>query len=165
MKKAGQYIKWFLIFAVLVAVDQITKQLAVMELKGTSGFPIINNVFKLYYLENHGAAFGIFQNQRIPLLIITIIVLFFIGLIFSKVPQESKFIPVKWILVTLAAGAVGNMIDRMLNGYVVDFLYFQLINFPVFNVADCYVVISAVLAAILIIFFYDEKDLDNIMKR
>lgn len=165
MKKASYYVKWIAIFLVLVAIDQLTKQLAVINLKGTQGFPILKNIFKLFYLENHGAAFGIFQNQRIPLLIITLVVLLLIGFIFCRIPQQSKFIPINWILVILAAGAVGNMIDRMINGYVVDFLYFQLINFPVFNIADCYVVVAAFLAIILIIFYYDEKDLDFITKR
>lgn len=164
VKQLIYYIKWFAIFLILIAIDQFTKQLAIMELKGNSGITIINNVFKLFYLENHGAAFGIFQKQRIPLLIVTIFVLIFIGYIFRKVPCESKFSALKWILIILAAGAVGNMIDRMINGYVVDFLYFQLINFPVFNIADCYVVVGAVLAVILIIFYYDDNDLNSILK-
>lgn len=165
MKKTVYYIKWLMVFLLLVAADQLTKQLAVISLKGNSGTPIIKNVFKLFYLENHGAAFGIFQEQRVPLLIITVVVLAFIGYIFSRIPHESKFRPINWILVVLAAGAVGNMIDRIINGYVVDFLYFELINFPVFNVADCYVVIGAILAVILIIFYYDDSDLDRIIKR
>ena len=130
-----------------------------------TGFPIIKNVFKLFYLENHGAAFGLFQNQRFPLLIVTIIVLLAIGFVFNRIPHEKKFTSMRWILVVLAAGAVGNMIDRIANGYVVDFFYFELINFPVFNVADCYVVISAVLAVLLIIFYYDDNDLDRILKK
>lgn len=80
-------------------------------------------------------------------------------------PHETKFIAIKWILVILVAGAVGNMIDRIYNGYVVDFLYFELINFPVFNVADCYVVVGAILAVILIIFYYDDNDLNRILKK
>ena len=64
----------------------------------------------------------------------------------------------RWILVVLAAGAVGNMIDRIANGYVVDFLYFELINFPVFNVADCYVCVAAVLLIYCLLFRYKEED-------
>ncbi len=165
MKQLIYYIKWFALFLILVAADQFTKQLAIIQLKGNSGITIIKNVFKLFYLENHGAAFGIFQEQRIPLLIITVLVLIFIGYIFYRVPHESKFTAIKWILVILAAGAVGNMIDRIYNGYVVDFLYFELINFPVFNVADCYVVAGAILAVILIIFYYDDNDLNRILKK
>ena len=67
-----------------------------------------------------------------------------------------------WILATavlLAAGALGNLIDRMRYSYVVDFLYFKLIDFPVFNVADCYVTVGAVLLAVLILFVYKEEEL------
>ena len=63
------------------------------------------------------------------------------------------------VAVFLAAGAVGNLIDRMRYSYVVDFLYFKLIDFPVFNVADCYVTVGAVLLAVLILFVYKEEEL------
>ena len=165
MKQLIYYVKWFILFLILVAADQFTKQLAIVSLKGNSGISIIKNVFKLFYLENHGAAFGVFQEQRIPLLIVTVLVLIFICYIFYRIPHEIKFTAIKWILVILAAGAVGNMIDRIYNGYVVDFLYFELINFPVFNVADCYVVVGAILAVILIIFYYDDNDLNRILKK
>ena len=106
MKKAVWYLKWIILFLVLIGADQMTKQLAVGTLKGNTGFPIIKNVFKLFYLENHGAAFGLFQNQRFPLLIVTIIVLLAIGFVFNRIPHEKKFTSMRWILVVLAAGAV-----------------------------------------------------------
>ena len=84
MKKAVWYLKWIILFLVLIGADQMTKQLAVGTLKGNTGFPIIKNVFKLFYLENHGAAFGLFQNQRFPLLIVTIVVLLAIGFVFNE---------------------------------------------------------------------------------
>ena len=90
MKQLIYYIKWFAVFVILVGADQFTKQLAIAGLKGNSGISIIKNVFKLFYLENHGAAFGIFQEQRIPLLIITVLVLIFIGYIFYRVPHRSE---------------------------------------------------------------------------
>ena len=107
MKKAVWYLKWIILFLVLIGADQMTKQLAVGILKGNTGFPIIKNVFKLFYVENHGAAFGLFQNQRFPLLIVTIIVLLAIGFVFNRIPHEKKFTSMRWILVVLAAGAVG----------------------------------------------------------
>ena len=134
----------------------MTKQLAVGTLKGNTGFPIIKNVFKLFYLENHGAAFGLFQNQRFPLLIVTIVVLLAIGFVFNRIPHEKKFTSMRWILVVLAAGAVGNMIDRIANGYVVDFLYFELINFPVFNVADIFICAGGVLFVLYFMFQHKE---------
>ena len=108
MKKAVWYLKWIILFLVLIWTStQMTKQLAVGILKGNTGFPIIKNVFKLFYLENHGAAFRLFQNQRFPLLIVTIIVLLAIGFVFNRIPHEKKFTSMRWILVVLAAGAVG----------------------------------------------------------
>ena len=75
-------------------------------------------------------------------------------------PKSKKFLPLNYIIVFLIAGAVGNYIDRIINHYVVDFIYFSLINFPVFNVADCYVTVSVIILFILILFFYKDEDLD-----
>ena len=64
------------------------------------------------------------------------------------------------LLVLLASGAIGNMADRAIYGYVTDFLYFELIDFPIFNVADCYVVIAAFTAAFYILFYYKDEDFE-----
>lgn len=64
------------------------------------------------------------------------------------------------LLILLVAGATGNMIDRVINGYVIDFLYFELIDFPIFNIADCYVVVSTIVAAFLIMFYYKDEDFE-----
>lgn len=159
MKK---YISWFIAFLALVVADQLTKWWAVIALKGNDGITIIDGVFRLMYLENRGAAFGIMQNKRIILLITAILILIFLLYLFIKIPDLSKFKPLKVILVVIAAGAVGNMIDRIVHGFVTDFFYFELINFPVFNVADCYVVVSAIAAMLLILFYYKEEDLETI---
>lgn len=147
-------------FILLVCLDQLTKYMAYWGLKGTEGISVIPNVFELQYLENRGAAFGMLQNQRIFLLLITILILAFIILFFYRIPSQKRYIPLEIVLVFLAAGAVGNMIDRMIHGYVIDFLYFSLIDFPIFNVADCYVVLAAGAAVLLILFFYQERDFE-----
>ena len=151
-------------FAILVFADQLTKWLAVLRLKDQPSFVLIKNVFELYYLENRGAAFGIFQGKRVIFIIITVVILLFLAYCFWKIPYNPKFTSLRMILVLIAAGAVGNFIDRMANGYVVDFFYFKLINFPVFNVADIYVTCSAVFLAILLIFRYKEEDLNQLLK-
>ncbi len=79
-------------------------------------------------------------------------------------PREKKFVVLDYIIIFLIAGAIGNYIDRMGNNYVVDFLYFSLINFPVFNVADIYVTISVILLLILVLFYYKDEDLEEIKK-
>ena len=73
-------------------------------------------------------------------------------------PLEKKYRYLEFLLIFISAGAVGNMIDRIRMNYVVDFFYFKLINFPIFNVADIYVSVSCVLLAILVIFYYKEND-------
>ena len=151
-------------FFILVFFDQITKRLAVLNLKNQEPFILIKNVFQLCYLENRGAAFGILQGRRIFFLIITCIVLFVLAYCYVRAPYTKKFRILRVILVMVAAGAVGNFIDRFSRGYVVDFLYFNLINFPIFNMADIYVTCAAVLFAVLIIFRYKEPDLTDLMQ-
>lgn len=145
-----------------ICIDQWTKMLAVTHLKGKEALSVIPNVFQLQYLENHGAAFGILQNKRIFLLLITIVILIAIGFFYRKIPAKKRFLPLHIVMILVAAGAVGNMIDRMLYGYVVDFLYVSCIQFPIFNIADCYVVIAAVIAIILIGFHYKEEDFEQL---
>lgn len=151
-------------FIILVLADQWTKKLAVLHLKDQDPIVLVKNVFELYYLENRGAAFGIFQGKRVVFLIITVIILAVLAYCFWRIPYTRKFVTLRGILVLIAAGAVGNFIDRMCNGYVVDFFYFKAINFPIFNVADIYVTCSAVFLAILLIFRYKEKDLNELLK-
>lgn len=147
-------------FLILVLADQWTKKMAVLRLKDQDPIVLIKNVFELYYLENRGAAFGIFQGKRFAFLIITVVILLVLAYCFWNIPYTAKYTSLRCIIVLIGAGAVGNFIDRMSNGYVVDFFYFKLINFPVFNVADIYVTLSAVFLAILLLFKYKEEDLN-----
>lgn len=129
-------------FILLIVLDQFTKFLAVYFLKGTSGYSIIRGIFELYYLENPGAAWGILKNARFFFLITAMILLLFIFYYFRKIPVDRHWYLCRFLMIMLAAGAVGNGIDRLIYGYVVDFLYISAIHFPVFNVADCYVTVS-----------------------
>lgn len=147
-----------LFLAVFILLDQITKSLAVTYLKEKPAFVIWDNVFEFHYLENRGAAFGMLQNQKILFVIIAVIMLTAIAYILVKLPRTSHYFALEILLVLIASGAVGNMIDRISLGYVVDFFYFKLIDFPIFNVADIYVSVSCVLLAILLLFFYKEQD-------
>ena len=144
---------------VLIALDQWTKHLAVLRLKGQSPIVLWDGVFELHYLENRGAAFGILQGQKAVFLVCTLLILILIVFFYNPLPAGKRFFMMRLVAVFLAAGAVGNLIDRMRYSYVVDFLYFKLIDFPVFNVADCYVTVGAVLLAVLILFVYKEEEL------
>ena len=151
--------------AVLVGADQWTKALAVANLKGQPAVPLIDGVLELLYSENRGAAFGLFQDGRIVFLILTVIVLAVMGWFFFRIPDKKRFLPIQILLPIIAAGAIGNMIDRLLNGYVVDFVYLSIINFPVFNVADIFVSWSAVLLIILLIFKYRDEDYKELFRK
>jgi signal peptidase II len=170
--------------AVLVIFDQFTKYLAVTRLKGNAPFVLIDQVFELHYLENTSAAFGIdlisilqrifhfsyftehpeaFLNfKMIFFVVVTIIVTVLLYLLYLRVPQNRRFRYLNWIVISFISGAIGNCIDRIIHRYVVDFFYFKLINFPIFNVADIYVTVSAIALILLFLFYYKEADLEQI---
>lgn len=156
-------ISGFLISILLIFLDQFTKVLAVKHLKGQSSFVIWENIFELRYLENRGAAFGIMQGQKAFFIIFTIIALVGITWFYLKmIPAEKKYFFLNIISVLLFSGAIGNLIDRIRLNYVIDFFYFKLIDFPIFNVADIYVTVGAFAMFGLGLFYYKDEDYDLI---
>ncbi|WMJ88241.1 signal peptidase II [Anaerocolumna sp. MB42-C2] len=148
-----------LIYVVLlIALDQFTKYLAATILKVDGPFPVIPKVFSLYYHENNGAVWGIMSGKISFLIIITIIIMTGMVLFYLKIPAGKRYNYMRIVLVFLSAGAIGNLIDRSVNKYVVDFLYFELIDFPIFNLADCYVTGAAAFLIILCLFYYKDED-------
>lgn len=156
--------KWLALPVVLILVlfDQITKYFAYRCLRGKTPFVLLDGVFELQYLENRGAAFGILQNRGILFVVITLLFLLAAAVFYRKIPEKKKFICLRVVLLLLVAGAAGNMIDRIFRGYVVDFFYFSLINFPIFNVADCYVTIAVASFVLLLFFYFSEEDLEEL---
>ncbi len=152
----------------LCVFDQFTKYLVVANMQLGEAIPLIDGVFQLRYIRNDGAAWSMLEGKQIVFIIMTPIVIFFLGKMFLTLPNEKKFAPVRVITVFLTAGAIGNLIDRiwggevLCKGSVVDFFDFCLINFPVFNVADIYVSLSVVALFIIVIFKYTEEDFDVI---
>ena len=166
----------------MIFLDQITKWLAVVNLKDKPAFVIWKDVFELHYLENQSAAFGvdflsiiqrIFQFQyfidhpdvflkvRMAFFtVLTILVVILFIVMYFKIPWNKHFMWLKVILLLFVAGAIGNLIDRMCQNYVVDFFYFKLINFPIFNVADIYVTVAAIMFIVLCLFYYKEEDFE-----
>lgn len=163
MSQKRIYIKGIIIYFVsvclLVLLDQYTKMSAVLHLKNKQPFVIIKNVFELHYLENTGTAWGMMSGAINLFIIITIVVMIIVTFIVFRMPAEKKYIPMRIMTILICAGAIGNFIDRIRFGYVVDFFYFKLIDFPIFNVADCYVTISMILMIIFILFVYKEEDM------
>lgn len=161
-KTAKHYITAFIIALAGVILDQLSKYMAVHFLQGTDGIDLIPGVFRLTYLENKGAAFGVLQGQQWFFYIITSVILVVVVLAYVRIPAGRKFLPLQICAVFIVSGALGNLIDRVRLGYVVDFFYFELIDFPVFNVADIFVTVSAVLLAVLLLLYYKEEDLEQI---
>ena len=146
----------------LVIVDQITKYIAIDRLKGQPALKLIDGVFELQYLENRGAAFGMLQNGQVFFVFAAVVMMTAILFVLIKAPMEKKYRPWHVFLVMIAAGGIGNMIDRLRLDYVVDFFYFSLIDFPIFNVADIYVTVGTALFLIMLLFFCKEEDLNFI---
>ena len=163
-KRIGHYIASVILVGLFVALDQITKYLASACLKGQNPVVIAEGVFELHYLENRGAAFGLFQNQQfffiISVIFISVVIIWF----YTRVPMSKRYLPLRGCAVFIMAGAAGNCIDRVMQQYVVDFLYFKLINFPIFNVADIYVTVATLLLAVLMLFYYKEEEIEQIYR-
>lgn len=152
---------WLLILTcLLIAFDQLMKYRAVLTLKDKPAIVLINGVLELRYLENQGAAFGILQNRQIFFTIITLVFIVISLYILNRIPKNRYYLPAIIAFVFLFSGAIGNFIDRSLHHYVVDFIYFSIINFPIFNVADIYVTLSMTAIIIMLLFRYKDNDLD-----
>ncbi len=131
----------------MLAADQLTKLWAISALKDKPPVKLWENVFHFVYTENRGAAFSILQNKRVFLICFTALtlcavlyVLYFTKINFNRASQAGLFM--------IVAGGAGNLIDRIFRTFVVDFIYFVPIDFPVFNVADCCVTIGTAVLAV-----------------
>lgn len=163
MKKIGfkKGIILIVLSLVLVGFDQFFKYLASQYLKPVNSKVIIDNIFSLTYIENRGAAFGLFEGNKLLLIWITAIVL--IGLVVSVFMDKIKNNVLLFSFILIVGGGIGNLIDRIYLGYVVDYLHVTCINFAIFNFADCCVVIGTILLIIYFIFFDngDKKTSEN----
>ena len=144
----------------LILIDQFTKIAASAGLKSQNDIILIPGVLQLHYLENTGAAFSLFENKLSLFYVTTPILLVILLYLFLRTPNHRRFLPLWLTYIFLIAGAVGNFIDRIVHQYVIDFIYFSLIDFPVFNVADIYVTCSVAVLFYLILFYF--KDLDEL---
>ena len=132
--------------ALLIALDQWAKSMAYNTLRVNGPLVLIKGVFELLYSENRGAAFGILQGKQWFFFLVAAAVVIAVLVFVAKLPSGNRYLPLYISMV-------------LLRGFVVDFFYFSLIDFPIFNVADCYVVCAAGLLILLIGFFYKEDEL------
>lgn len=172
---------WCVLFiAVLIFLDQYTKHLATDKLMGKDAVDLISGVLQFTFVGNKGIAWGMLWDKiNFVVILTTIISILLLFLIFKidlrinfyiennveKLSSKIKTLKVLQIIfLVMFSGAVGNLIDRIRIGYVIDFIYIELINFPVFNVADIFVTLSMVALIILCLFRIDENEIYDLFK-
>lgn len=158
-------ILWILLWGILILLDLGTKAAAVQALQGKPPIVLMDGVLELLYIQNTGAAFSLLENVQWLFILIAVLAVTFITLFLIRIPKKRHFLPLQILLTLISAGAVGNLIDRIRLGYVRDFIYFSLIDFPVFNVADIYVTVSTVLLVLVVLFYYKEEDFDFLHRK
>ena len=136
---------WILIAIIFgsVVLDQLSKWLAVVYLQGEASFPLWKDVLHLTFVKNEGAAFGMLADHRWVFMIFSSVAIVGLSIYLFGFCKENKL--VKICLAMIIGGGIGNMIDRVALGYVVDFIDFTLIDFAVFNIADSFVTVGAFL--------------------
>ncbi len=159
------YIIGFLLTIAGFALDRITKLWA-LSIQGKEDVIVIDGVLQFHYLENTGAAFSLLNGKFTFFFIVTPILCILILFLLSKIPYDNKrYLPIWIIGFLILAGAAGNFYDRLVYRYVIDFIYFSLIHFPVFNVADIYVTCGVIVFALLYMFYYKENELETFYRK
>ena len=152
------WLKGCTIIFILTFLDQGSKYFVLTRLKNTPDIILIPGVLQLHYLENRGMAFGLFEG-KIPVFVILCVLFFCVFFyVYARIPRTGYYIPLTITSLIMVSGALGNYIERVFRKYVVDFIYFSLIDFPVFNMADIYVVCSGILLVILVCFKYKNDE-------
>ncbi|MBR3250249.1 MAG: signal peptidase II [Erysipelotrichaceae bacterium] len=145
------YILYALSVTILVILDQYVKNLIVMNFELGKRVPLIENFFSLTYVRNYGAGFSILQNERAFLTVLSLIAILILTYLLIKAKKNDTVSIISYILII--SGALGNLIDRIRLGYVVDFLDFIIFgyDYPVFNIADSFITIGCLTLIITVI--------------
>ena len=161
----GKRVVFTIVFLfLLILLDRLTKVAAQGALMGKEDYILLPGVLQLHYLENRGAAFSILQGQRWFFFVITVAFSAVIIYFLHRTKLTKRVFPLYATLVVLLAGALRNFYDRLIQGYVIDFIYFSLIDFPVFNVADIYVTLSVIVLIVMVLFVYKGDELEESSK-
>ncbi|MGN0395239.1 MAG: signal peptidase II [Coprococcus sp.] len=148
----------------LTFIDQIVKYIINAKMTVGSSIKLIDGFFSITYVQNQGAAWGSFYGKRIFLLILTIAILIGAIIIYIRMLKQNNFKALRICILILISGAIGNIIDRIIHGYVIDMFEFKFISFPVFNVADIYITCSIIIILILVLFKYKDEDFNTLFK-
>ena len=147
-----QYILMAVFCLGAIGIDQLTKLWVVQQIPLHTTVPVWNGVFHLTYTQNTGAAFSSFEGQH---WLFALVMLVFIGFIIWEFPKKKMPFTAfeRWLMISILAGGIGNMIDRLRLGYVVDMIEVEFMNFAVFNVADIFITCGCFLLIAHLIFF------------
>ena len=145
----------------MIALDQAVKLWALTSLQAQHTIPLIENVFHLTYVENRGAAFSLFAQFDSRWIFVALACVITVVILIALQKNYMQTVLGRWSLVLIAAGALGNAIDRVAHGFVVDLFDFRLIHFPVFNVADIFICIGGALFVIYFMFQHKDKQPEN----
>ena len=157
---------YLFITTILVIVDQLAKYVALIKLKPIHTTTFLNGFMDFTFVENRGAAFGILSGKIWFFIIVTIIISILIIYSFFKLPKQKEYNFLKISLMLILSGALGNLIDRIFRGYVIDFFEFTFIEWPVFNIADIYVVVGTLIFSYVVLFVIkEEPDFMNFRKK
>ncbi len=148
---------------VLLFIDQYTKRLAILHLKGRPPVVLLDRILEFSYLENTGAAFSTFSGKQTLLIVLTSLVIVLLALRYFTLPRGRRYLWIQICLLFILSGAVGNLIDRLTRRYVVDFIYFVPINFPKFNAADIYITVGVAVLAVLLLFYYSDEECGELL--
>lgn len=145
------YFFYVLFVTILVILDQYVKNLVVLNIELGKRIPLIDNFFSLTHVRNYGAGFSILQNERFFLTALSIIAIVVLSYMLYKAKKSDTLSIISYILII--SGALGNLIDRIRLGYVVDFLDFIIFgyDYPVFNIADCFITVGCFILIIMVI--------------
>ena len=136
----------------IAAADQITKYLVVANIPLYADVPFLPGIVQLTYVQNTGAAFSMLEGMRWLFLIIFIVLTVLIFFEYFRSPMPFTKLE-RWCIAAIYGGGLGNMIDRVRLGYVVDMIETQFMDFPVFNVADCFITCGCILLIVHLVFF------------
>lgn len=149
-------ILYIVILAVLVGLDQLLKYWTVTHLALGESAPLLPGVMRLTRLHNYGAAWSSLSGKTAVLLVVTAAMMIAVAVLLVRRIVRHPLGVAACLLIL--GGGLGNMIDRVVHGYVVDMFDLLLFNYPIFNLADCFVVVGAILGAIYYLWFYEKYD-------
>lgn len=158
MSKNKLAVLHLLLALTLIVLDQYTKHLALVHLKPIHTTEFIPHLLRLTFVENRGVAFGMLSGKMGFILCLTILISIAMVIYYIKLPDDREYRWVKHCMAFIFAGAIGNIIDRIYRGYVVDFLEFDFFEFPVFNCADIFVVCGVTVLSYFIIFVIKDPE-------